>query len=164
MVKPSDKEKRGKIQNFLSLWINENIFNSKKGDGIAYTVLYIIVPVVVTAVSLSALPEDDISIIYCYMTILISALNGIYDGWGRWNIGQKSIRNTKLFIILLSNAVVSIYCFVIIMYILIAKSTSYRHDWILLAYSIAIIVSLYDVFGCFARDMVLRVCVKNGGE
>ena len=56
-----------------------NIFYYRKGDGAAYLVFYIFIPVVVTAVSLLAFPENNISMVYCYVTILVSALNSIYD-------------------------------------------------------------------------------------
>lgn len=160
----NNKEKCAKFREFWSSWMDVNIFEFKKGDGIAYVVLYIIIPVVVTAVSLSALPEDDTSIMYCYVTILISALNGMYDGANRWQSSQRTVRNTKIFIIFISNIVVSIYCFVIIMCILITKSINYRQDKILLVYFGAVIVSLYDAVSCFASEMALRSYIKNGDE
>lgn len=46
-------------------WARENIYNFRKGDGVAYLVLYILIPVIITRVSLSELAiNDDISIIY----------------------------------------------------------------------------------------------------
>ena len=88
--------KNSKTHLVISSWISENIFDFRKGDSIAYFALYVLVPVIITWVSLKTLSTDDVSIIYCYMTILISALNSIYDGANRWNSKYKSIRNARI--------------------------------------------------------------------
>lgn len=155
------KEIKTEGSHLTKSWIDYNIFKYKKGDAIAYITLYIIIPVVVTIISLSVLEKDDVSIIYCYMTILISALNGMYDGANRWNSNEKTMLNTKIFIILVSNIIVSVYCFCIIMYVLISKNIV-RWDWILLSYFLVVIVSLFDAVGCFAKDMALLDCIKKG--
>lgn len=150
-------------QEIIKSWVNGNIFNYKKGDGVAYLVFYIFIPVVVTAVSLIAFPQDDISAIYCYVTILISALNSIYDGANRWLYGVKSTRNTKLFLIYISDFFVSGYCIVVIIYMLVAKNADIRFDWALLAYFLAVVTAGFDVVGCFAKDMALLNCVSGEG-
>lgn len=141
-------------------WVNGNIFKFRKGDGVAYLVFYIFIPVVVTAVSLVAFPEDNISAIYCYVTILISVLNSIYDGANRWLYGVKAMKNTKLFLIFISDFFVAGYCIVVIIYMLATQKTDIRFDWMLLAYFIAVVISLCDVVGCFAKDMALMNCVE----
>lgn len=147
-------------------WVEGNIFDFKKLDGAAYLVFYILIPVIVTVVSLNVLSTEDTAIAYCYMTILISSLNSIYDAGNRWQSGIKTIRNTKIFVIIISNTVISIYCFWVIMQILISQGTYdiCRWDWILLVYFIAIIIALGDIVGCFASDMVLRDCIKKGDD
>lgn len=142
-------------------YAKENIFNYRKGDGIAYLVFYILIPVMVTAVSLKALPSEDTKIIYCYITILISAFNSIYDSANRWNSHVRSMYNTKIFLIMFSNSVIIVYCLFVIMYILVCEKTL-RFDWVFLTYFFAIIVSLHDIIGCFTCDMALRGCIKKG--
>jgi len=137
-------------------WINANIFNFRKGDSIAYLSLYIVIPVIITWISLQVLPMDNISIIYCYLTILISSLNSIYDSANRWNSATRSVYNLKLFIIMLSNLIITIYCFYVVMYILISQSTNCRCDWILFSYIFAIIISLVDAINCFTNDIIIH--------
>lgn len=140
-------------------WIKNNIFTFKKGDGVAYLILYILIPVTITAVSLSVLPKDSISIIYCYITILINALNSMYDVSNRWNSGKKTVNNSKLFIILLSDLVVAGYCGYVVLNILISKNIGCRVDWIFLVYFFTVVVAIVDIGACFAYDMALRDCV-----
>lgn len=145
-------------------WVRENIYDFRKGDGAAYFVLYILIPVIITIVSLSELQEDGISIVYCYITILISALNSIYDGANRWKENKKSVHNTKIFVILGSNSVVVVYCIYIIMYILITSNVKCRFDWILLVYFFSVAVSLADIIACFSKEMTLQNCVGKSGD
>ena len=141
-------------------FLENNIFNLKKGDGIAYLAFYIIIPVIITSVSLVAFPEDDnVSAIYCYITILISALNCIYDGANRWD-DKKSIRNTKLLAILLMTGIVASYCLFVIIYILITETTKCRYDRILCLYFGAVLVSFLDIGACFIKDIELKRLVS----
>lgn len=58
-----------------------NIFHFSKGDGVAYLVLYIVIPVLVTAFSLITIsPSDKVAEIYCYMSIMISAFMMVLTG------------------------------------------------------------------------------------
>lgn len=145
-------------------WMRENIYDFRKGDGTAYFVLYILIPVIITIVSLSELKGDGISVVYCYITILISALNGIYDGANRWKGNKKSVHNTKIFIILGANTFVAVYCVYVVMYILITKNLKCRFDWMLLAYFFSIAVSFADIIACFLKEMTLQNCVGRSGD
>ena len=126
--------------------------------------IQVLIPVIVTVVSLNVLSTEDTAIAYCYMTILISSLNGIYDAGNRWDSGNKSTRNTKIFLIIVFNIVISAYCFWVIMQILIGQGlyVVYRWDWILLLYFFVIAIALSDIVGCFASDMALRDCIEKG--
>lgn len=159
MDKKATRKRRKKQRRFAVLYrnfINSNIFELKKWDGVLYLILYVLIPVVITSVSLSALPSDTTSIIYCYLTILISAVNGIYDGANRWNSEEKSLYNIKIFIIEISNGIIGAYCLYVILYISISNSVDCRHDGILFVYFITIGISLFDMFTCFTRDMALK--------
>lgn len=48
---------------FKELWINENIFQMRKADGVAYLILYVAIPIIITCVTLMNLSNDNISII-----------------------------------------------------------------------------------------------------
>lgn len=151
------------IYEFAENMTRENMYNFKKGDGVAYCILYILIPVIITYVSLSKITgNDETSIIYCYITILVSVLNSMYDGANRWDSKNRSFRNTKLFIILFFNAIIAVYCIVVVLCILISSDLSCRRDMILFVYFGAIAVSFYDMAVCFFKDMALRNCVgKN---
>lgn len=151
------------IRLLFANWIEDNIFMWKKGDGSAYLVLYIIIPIAVTWLSLSTLPKDDLSKIYCYMTIFISSLNSLYDAANRWQTEKRSVHNTKLFLIILSNVVVSVYCIIVILCILITGGLNVQLDALFLVYFLAVVISMIDIVACFARDMALCSCIKRGG-
>lgn len=149
------------IETMIRVWVSENIFNLKKGDGTAYLVFYIIVPVIVTLISLNTLPENGSAVVYSYTTILISAMNCIYDAGNRWS-GQKGVRNIKLGLIILSSGIIVVYCISIIFLMLATNNTSFRFDWIFLVYILTIIVGVMDVVCCFTADMAWKACVDSG--
>ena len=151
----------GNRHEIVENWINDNIFGFRKGDGAAYLVFYILIPVTITCISLSTFPSDDIAAIYCYVTILVSALNCIYDAGNRWIAGTKTVKNTKLFWVIFSAGIVVIYCIFVIFNMLMTKDTSYRCDWFLLAYAIVVIVAVIDIVSCFSADMAWMSCVGS---
>lgn len=155
------KRLRDNFQLIFDNWIQNNIFGFRKGDGSAYLTLYIIIPVIMTVVSLSSLPRDNVSIIYCYVTIFISAVNGIYDGALRWDASKKSIYNAKILLIFISNMIVAVYCMYVFLYILIQRNTGCRMDYILLIYILTITVAFFDVVSCFMRGVAWTDCLKR---
>ena len=136
--------------------MNNNIFNRKIGDSTAYLIFYVIIPVLVTYLSLKVFPSDLTSGVYCYVTILVSILNSMYDGAGRWRSGTKSRRNAKILVIWLSDGVVGIYCLYVIFSVLIVHNINCRQDWILLAYGGAVLVALWDMGVSFLKDITLK--------
>lgn len=158
-----DKKTKEHIKLFFKDWMNNNIFLWKKWDSIAYFALFIIIPIAVTWISLSTLSSDNISKVYCYLTIFISSLNSLYDCANRWK-EERSIHNTKIFLIILSNIVIAVYCTIVILYILITKNLNMRFDGIFFVYLIAVIITLFDIIACFAQEMAIRSYIKGGGE
>lgn len=148
-------------QSIIEGLIDHNIFGFKKGDGIAYLALYVIIPVAITVINLSMFPLSDLAGVYFYVTILVSALNCIYDAWNRWIPGKRVLKNTKLFLMMLFTGIVAAYCLVVILYTLITQNGLYRHDWILLGYIVVIIISAVDSFNCFSVEMAWDGCVKR---
>lgn len=136
---------------FLSGWLKNNIFNSKTGDAIAYFFFYMLIPVFVTVISLNILSTDIIETAYFYITILISALNCIYDATNR-KTDKKSVRNLKLLLMNASSVIVSCYCMFEILYLLIAK-TCMRFDYWLIAYFVVIIIGGTDIIYCITNNV-----------
>lgn len=136
--------------------MNDNIFNFKIGDAVAYFVFYVIIPVLVTYISLKVFPSDITSGLYCYVTILVSILNNVYDGAGRWRSGIKSRRNAKVLTIWVSDGVVGIYCLYVIFSVLIVNNMNCRQDWLLFAYAGVVSVALWDMGTSFLKDITLK--------
>ena len=152
---------KSRIDKFLREWSKDNIFSFRKGDAVAYLAFYIIIPVMITAISISHFPANDIAAVYCYVTILVSVLNSTYDAGNRWISGRRCRNNTKLFIMMLSCVFVAIYALVVIFGVLIAEKV-YRFDWLLLCYVPVILIAIFDIAGCFIVDMVLKEYVATG--
>lgn len=150
------------IKRCIERWlaVSDNIFNSKNSDAVLYLVFYLFIPIVITYISLRTFPDNIVSGIYCYVTILVSALNGIYDATNRWNGIVKSVRNTKVFIIFFSNGVVAAYCVYVVLSALISQSMIFRCDWILLAYGGTCFVAMLDFIGAVSKNLAIREVVN----
>ena len=149
-------------KNLWKSWLKteHNIFNDRKIDASLYLVLYIIVPVIVTYVSLQTLSgAENSAAMYCYLTILISAAGCLYDIINRWE-SVKSLKNTKLFLMLIPVGVVGSYCLyrMICIGVLSGAASSSRTDHILYCYLITVVIASVDSFICFARNMALMSC------
>lgn len=149
----------GKYRETLEAWIDGNMFAFKKGDGAAYLALYILIPVAITGISLWAFPKNDVQAVYCYVTILVSAFNCIYDAANRWCSGVRAFKNSKLLLVMGSSLVVAAYCIVVIFSILITGTTSWRHDGWLLSYVVAVVIAFGDVVACFMMETAWKACV-----
>lgn len=141
-------------------WVTGNIYSYKKVDAVLYIVFYILIPVTITAWSLYAFPSDLATGVYCYLTILISASNCFYDALNRWK-DDNSIVKAKLIIMIISICVVGVYCFVIIMGMLITSSTNMRYDLFLCTYFITIIIALFDSVCCIFKEKIMRGYTKT---
>lgn len=135
--------------------MTNNIFNSKMGDATAYLVFYVIIPILITFMSLRVFPTDLVSGVYCYVTILVSLLNGIYDGANRWCSGVKSRRNAKILAIFIFNGIVAVYCLYIIFSVLIMEKMDCRNDCILFFYVGTCLVAGWDFVVSFLKDVTL---------
>lgn len=145
----------------FSGWVSDNIYGYKKIDGIMYLFFYIIIPVIVTALSLYFFPTLNTACAYCYMTILISCLNCMYDAANRWKSGEKTVVNTKLVIMVIPILIISVYCFFEIMYILVTSRCDVRYDGFFCLYFVPIVIAMIDIGCCFASEMTLRKCANK---
>lgn len=145
------------------IFVKANTFKFKKGDAVGYLVFYLLIPIIITTISLIENEQSGTeNSIYCYMTILISSLNAMYDGGNRW-INGKSPQNIKIFIIFLSNIIVSTYCIVMILGMLILNDKHFfQCDQLFLAYIGSVCVTLFDIVACFMKDMALSSYIKEG--
>lgn len=148
-------------QSIIEGLIDHNIFGFKKADGVAYLVFYVGIPVAMTLINLSIFPADDLSGLYFYVTILVSALNCIYDAGNRWVPGKRALKNTKLFWMMFFTGIVAVYCAVVILRTLIEHNGLYRCDCFLLAYIVVVVISAVDSFNCFSVEMAWGDCVKR---
>lgn len=148
---------------FIKSWANNqnNIYKLNKRDGIFYLLCNILIPVMVTGFSIGEDSLDGISIVYLYLSILISAVNIIYDITNRWKSKRKCLINTKLFIMALPVFIIIGYCMFEMFYIISTKQVGYRYDNLLYIFFITIAVALFDIFACFRQDMAFEECVKS---
>lgn len=142
--------------------MHNNIFEGRIGDSAAYFAFYVVIPILITIVSLNARSTELIADVYCFVTILVSVFNGIYDAGNRWHGNEKSRRNLKLALIMLFNSVVAIYCLYVIFLALIAHDISLRCDLILLSYSGTCIIAVWDLGKSFLNGIALKN--DNGGK
>lgn len=140
-----------------------NIFQRRKWDGITYAILYIVVPVFSTLVTLLNIQNTERALAYCYLTILISIANCIYDASGRWRKKQPFL-NLKLTIIIVMNILIGLYCFFEFLMILVGGNFAYRFDWFLAFYLVAVIVAVFDFVLCFSGDFAIKTPVDKVAE
>jgi len=146
---------------FIKTWINGNIFRNNKVDGTLYLFFYIIIPVLVAIISLKVSDSEHTAIVYCYLSILISTFNCLYDSGNRWISGKKTFHNVKLFLMMVSNIVIAIYCLFVIFYVLILKDIGCRIDWILCIYLISMTIASIDIISCYVKDMAIYSCLEG---
>lgn len=151
---------KSKLERIWDNWIEHNIFHKRKDDALLHGFLYIIVPIVVTAISLNSLtPNNWAETGYCFLTILINALGLGYDCFGRWDRDYKHIGNLKLGIMIIPVVIIVIYCFVNLVSILCYK-TPIHYNWILCFYFVSVIIAIVDIVCCFAKNIALYDCIK----
>ncbi len=96
------------LQNLKCRWLEANIFSLNLGDAIAYFIFYILFPVVITCASLIP-KQENITLVYSYLTVMISTMGIIYDAIGR--ISNLKMNKFKISIMISLNAILTIYCF-----------------------------------------------------
>ena len=154
---------KSNIKKFCRNWINSNIFKYNKADSGAYFFFYILIPVIVTVVSLKVSSTEYTAVAYCYLSILISAFNCLYDSGNRWT-GEHSMENTKLFIMMFANVIIVGYCLYVIFCVLVLKDVTCRKDGILYAYMLSVAISVGDIMACYFKDMAIYSCLEGDDE
>ena len=148
---------------FWEGWAKNNIFDLRLGDAVAYLVFYILLPISITCISLNTVGSDNISTTYFYTTILVSALNCVYDGANR-RVEMKSLRNLKVIAVCISGGLVSAYCIIEILYILITKTTCARWDYALFSYAFVVIIGVIDFGFCCSKNVTLFEYIDSNND
>lgn len=120
-----------------------------------YLILYIAVPIFITAGDLLNFPTNDAAAAYPYTCIIISAANCLYDIKNRWDNDAASVQNTKLFVMGLSTLVVAGYAAFEVFLISGKQNLDMRCDAFLYLYFLACAVSLIDVLCCFGTRLTM---------
>ncbi len=150
------------IHHIASAWNRYNVFEFKLSDSIAYMCLYIALPVFITITSLISFPNVVASAAYCYVSIMVSAINCIYDNALRWTPRETpSFKNVKLLCALIPNAVVALYCAFEIVTILIMQSFDLRCDSLLLVYVVPIFIATKDFVECVKQRVAGMSCIDE---
>ncbi|MCH5261424.1 MAG: hypothetical protein J1F42_00760 [Lachnospiraceae bacterium] len=153
MGKKDNNDEKYTLSQAVKKWAEENvfkgnIFQGKLVDGSLYFVLYMVIPIIITSVSLIALENVNfINIASCYLTIFISSLGCIYDAINRWEDGDSIECNRKLIVMVVFLACVTIYCLVVIFGVLFAQK-DLRNDFFLLAYVCSNVIAMMDLINC----------------
>lgn len=142
--------------------VNDNIFNRSIGDAVAYFVLYGVIPILATFLSLRAASSNIVSEVYCYVTILITVLNSAYDGSARWRSSDKCRKNTKILSIWIADGILAIYCIYFILSFMIMETIEYRCNLILFTYTIPVLIALWDMGVLFSEHIALRKETEGG--
>lgn len=150
----------GWIKKILGEWLKDNLFRFRVWDAGAYFFLYLLIPVIISYVSLKTAREQP-EIIYSYLSILISALNCIYDAANRWNTESKSIINLKLLVMIIVLAVISAYCIYMIIAKLLNLSGGIFFDEIFYVYYIIAAIAIVDIMVCLGRGVALKAYIKE---
>lgn len=150
-----------KEEKFTKIFMKENIFNLQLADAIAYLCFYVIIPVIITAITFSNFPTDVAAGIYCYLSILINTLNCIYDAFGRWGKSRR-FKNSKLFFfIILPAGIIAVYSLTLVFYMAITQTNSHTCCGILYIYCIPMLIASVDVLACFADKMAFNAMVES---
>ena len=141
------------MKNFFKNYIviENNIYSTNKVDAVLYLAVYVLVPVVVTLVGFLAGSKEPMDSIYWYISIIITTIGVLYDCYGRWDANDKSIKNTKIFLMGVSAVIILAYSFFEI--VCISQGLEHRDDRLLLTYALLSIIAIIDLMICFCRNM-----------
>lgn len=154
-------EKPTDVMLFIYGWAANNMFRFRTWDGVLYTILYILVPVFMTWISLYTLKNDLLAAAYCYFSIMISAANCLYDAFGRWDKKIKSVKNIKLALIIIACFIAFAYGLFQFLVISIGQTLELRNDAILCMYFIAVAIVALDIIALFGRESYIATTVRD---
>ena len=131
-------------------WMDDNIFSNGIIDGLAYFILYFIIPVAIIVVDWHSTSGQNFISGYAYFSMLVCVSNCIYDAANRQVKDQSCILNTKLRFGMITNGVVAIYCLFMVLSALFTGTISVRCDTIFAFFGFHIIFTIIDfIYLCF---------------
>ena len=142
-------------------WAANNIFHFRMWDGLLYAMLYVLAPIFVTWISLDTIEGDLVAAAYCYFCIMLSASSCFHDALGRFEAKRRSVRNTKLRLILLASFIAFAYGLFQFLTISIGKTLDYRNDVVLYLYLPAVAVATIDFIALFGREECIVAAVRD---
>ena len=152
-------ERPNKIEQFVYDWAASNMFLFRRWDGLCYIFFYIIIPIVLALIGLHT-SQNDAALANCYLSIVISALNCLYDTFGRWNDNMPT-KKIKLSVIMFCCFVVFTYAFIQFAAGLAGDIQAFRNDMILCMYAPAVIIGALDAGSLLSRTDALKELVKD---
>lgn len=134
-----------KIGVLVQSWSNNNLFGNDIADSIFQVILYIAFPI---AVTVNGIPNKNTAAnrAYFYLTIIISALNCLYDAWSRSKVKKNKVKDTKL--ILLGGPIIGVcmYCVIQVLQVLaVGPKASYPDLWLCM-YFVSVAIVACDFF------------------
>ena len=143
------------LRNMIYSWSNNNIFNDYWMDAVCYLFLYIFIPIVVTYFAMKVTENTTSGRVYFYTTVLISALNCLYDAFNRRRSGMKSVKNTKLILLSIPVIIAAGYCIIEILHVLIVGVKESYPDELLCIYFISAAIVVIDFLPTMLSKFVL---------
>lgn len=157
-VKP-DKNNPNKLTQFVYDWAASNIFRFKRWDGIAYSIFYMIIPIALTFAGMVS-SKDNLAIANFHLSVIINALNCIYDAFGRWD-DNMPVKKCKLIVIIGCCAVLFMYSLLCLAVTLSGNAFAFRYDGILYLYLPAVVVAATDIIALTGRAEALKEIIKD---
>lgn len=145
---------------FFRGWAESNIFLFRRWDGMLYGFLYILIPIIITFVSLTLSENELILVANCYLMLIINAANCFYDALGRWD-DNVPLKKWKLGVLFGASIAVFVYGFIQLVAILGFSSQNLRRDGLLCLYLPAVAVTLIDILALSAKRAALRSIVND---
>lgn len=155
-----DQESSKACLAFFHNWAESNIFLFRRWDGMLYGFLYILIPIIITVVSLTLSANELILVANCYLMLIINAANCFYDALGRWD-DNVPLKKWKLGVLFCANIAVFVYGFAQLVAILSFSSLKLRCDVLLCLYLPAVAVSLIDILALSAKRAALNSIVND---
>lgn len=154
----SDQSKPNKLMQFVYDWAASNIFRFKRWDGIAYAIFYLIIPVALTVAG-KVTSKDALAIANFHLSVIINALNCIYDAFGRWD-DNMPVKKCKLIVIIGSCVVLFVYSMLRLVVTLVGDAFAFSYDGILYLYLPAVVVGFIDIIALAGRTEALKEMTK----
>lgn len=148
------------VGGFIKAWGEDNIFDSRKWDMLAYFIVYLLLPITTATISLLSLKTGAIEKAYCYWSILINAVGCLYDAASRKS-QVKSVKNLKVYMIIGATLVVLIYCVINLVDVLMSTNIVPRCDDFMWAYLVVVAIWLIDAFIGIGKDIAFTKCVRE---